>query len=447
VLSAILLLAPLRTGDLTGYDDAQYAHIAKSIVRTGNWTVIQSNGEPALENPPLLEWLQASLFAIFGFSDFAARLPAALCGLAAILLVYWLARRLTGDPTTALVAMLVMATSVYFLKYSARGMNDVPFTFFFLCAMCAWSLTEEDPRWYLAAGCATACAQMTRSMMGLALPAIFGLDLVLHRRRPPLRYALPALLLAYLPVAAWYVYLVHLFGALFFEKHSEWLRDEVYGPLSPPWRRFTGVFEYAGMLSKSYWPWLPALVAGVVVGVRRRDPRLSLLIPWAGVVFVLCAIARSRVLRYLLPAYPAFAIFAAVGLASYLSTEHLHKALRWAAPAFALAAAVVVAFPRTHFAAAEIRPVARAATSATTSVERVGFYDGGQPRFDETNQMEWYGDRYLRRVFRHDDFLKALASGKARVWVMDTESYQTYAAHLNHDVLAQSGHLICIRLK
>ena len=76
-LSAILVLAPLRTGDLTGYDDAQYAHIAKDILRTGDWLVLHSNGEPALENPPLLEWMEAPLFAAFGFSDALARLPSA----------------------------------------------------------------------------------------------------------------------------------------------------------------------------------------------------------------------------------------------------------------------------------------------------------------------------------------------------------------------------------
>ena len=228
VLSAILVLAPLRTGDLTGYDDAQYAHQAKDILRSGNWLVLQSNGEPALENPPMMEWMQASLFAAFGFSDSLARLPSALCGLGVILLVYWLARRLTGDPFTALLAMFAMATSLYFLKYAARGMTDVPFTFFVLCAVCAWTLAEEDPRWYLAAGASTALAQMTRSMMGLALPAIFALHLVISRRWPVWRYAIAGLAIAYVPLAAWYAYLIHLFGWWFIQVHAGWLAARSY---------------------------------------------------------------------------------------------------------------------------------------------------------------------------------------------------------------------------
>ena len=446
ILSVILLLAPLRTGDLTGYDDAQYAQIAKGIVRTGDWAVIRSNGAPALENPPLLEWMQAALFSV-ELSDSLARLPSALCGLGTILLVCWLARRLTSDSVAALLAMFVMATSIYFLKYAARAMTDVPFTFFVLCAMSAWSLTEDDPLWYLATGVAVALAQLTRSMMGLALPVVFVLHLVATRRRPPMRYALPGVLVAYLPLTAWYAYLVHLYGAHFFAVHSTWLHNEVYSPLSPSWRRFTGAFEYAGMLLKSYWPWLPAMIAGLVIVIRGGDRRLWLLAFWPAVVFALCAAASSRVLRYMLPAYPAFAILAAIGIRKFVPGRYLRIGLRVATPVFAAGVLAVAIFPHTHLEAAEIRPIARAATDATPPGDRVGFYDLGQPRFDEMNQMLWYGDRFLTAVFHKDELLEALRSGNPNVFVLDKQTYDDFvASRLRHQVLSESGRLVCIRL-
>jgi hypothetical protein len=253
--------------------------------------------------------------------------------------------------------------------------------------------------------------------------------------------------MAYLPLAAWYAYLVHLFGAWFVEVHSNWLRNEVYGGLSPAWRRYTGAFEYAWMLAKSYWPWLPPMLAGLAVVVRGRDRKLWLLVPWVAVVFALCAAARSRVLRYMLPAYPAFAILAAVGLRKFVPDRYLRAGLRVATPVMALAVVAVSAFPRTHFEAAEIRPVARAATAATAPGERVAFYDAGQPRFDEDNQMQWYGDRFLIRLFSRAELMEALQGSPARVFVLDKDSYRAeVAGHLSHQVLAESGHLICIRL-
>ncbi len=447
LLSLILLAVPLRTGDLAGYDDAQYAHMAKDMVRTGDWLTVRSNGGPAFENPPLFQWMQAALFAAFGFSDTLARLPSAACGLGTILLVYWLARRLTGDAFTALVAMFASVASLYFLKYAARAMTDVPFTFFFLCAMCAWTLAEDRPRWYLVTGIVIGIAQMTRSMMGLALPPIFIVHALVSGRRPPLRYAAAALALAFLPLTAWYTRIMYIYGDTFFRVHSTWLRNEAYGSLSPPWRRYTGAFEYLWMLSKSYWPWLPATIAGIVLVWRRRDRRLYLLLVWIAVVFALCAITRSRVLRYMLPAYPAFAILAAIGLAKCIPQRPLHAALRIGMGILAAAAIFITVFPRTRLEAAEIRPMAQVLTAATSPGERVVFYDAGQPRADETNQLEWYGDRYLFPLFDPPSLLEALRQPPAPVWVLDEDTYKMYFdSRIANQVLARSGHLLCIRL-
>ena len=187
ILSSLVLLAPIRTGDLAGYDDARYALVAKHVVQSGHWLEIESNGGPALEHPPLFSWMEAVLFVPFGLSDSLAKLPSALCGLGVILLVAWLGRRMTGDAFTGALAMFVMATSIYFIKYAARAMTDVPFTFFFLAAVCSWVLSDDDPRWLLAAGAFAGLAQLTRALMGVSIPMVFAVDMIVNRRRPPLK--------------------------------------------------------------------------------------------------------------------------------------------------------------------------------------------------------------------------------------------------------------------
>jgi 4-amino-4-deoxy-L-arabinose transferase-like glycosyltransferase len=444
--AALVFLAPIRSGDLAGYDDASYAAMAKDIVKTGDWINIRSNGYPALEHPPLLHWMQAVFFQVFGVSDTVAKLPSALCGLGVVLLAYWLGQRLLGREH-GVVAMLVMAGSVYFIKYAARAMTDAPITFFFLCAICAWIRIEESPRWYLAAGAFTGLALLTRGLMGLALPAIFGADLLITRRRPRLLYAAAALTLAVAPLAAWYAHQISEYGSFFFMVHAAWLDREVYGALSPAWRRYTGAVEYAWMLAKSYWPWLPAMIAGFLVVIRGGNRRLSILIAWTAVVFGLCAVARSRVLRYMLPAYPAFAILASIGFLTWFSREQMRRALRITVPVLALIAAVIAVFPPRRLHAGEVRPVAIAATAATRPDQRVAFYDAGQPRFDETNQMLWYGDRYLYILLRPEDLDRALAAPQTDVFVIDRATYIERFARRAHRITAASGHLVCIRLE
>jgi hypothetical protein len=127
--------------------------------------------------------------------------------------------------------------------------------------------------------------------------------------------------------------------------------------------------------------------------------------------------------------------------------RYLRVGLRVATPVLALGVAVVAAFPRTHLEAAEIRPIAKAATAATAPGERVGFYDDGQPRFDEDNQLQWYGDRFLIRLFSREQLMDTLRGNRVRVLVLDKDTYRAHvASQIGHQVLAESGHLICIRL-
>jgi len=445
--AAILFLGAVRRGDLPGYDDALYASEAKGIVHNGDWLTPRSKGSPALEHPPLFVWTQAVFLAIFGISDPIAKLPSALSAFATVLLVYWLARRLLNDKLAASVAMFVMLATPYFDKYASHAMTDVPAALLFLCAICAWSLADDQPLWYLAAGIFTAMALMVRGLIGFGLPVIFAFDLIVVRRRPAWRYLILGLILAFLPLTAWYGYMLLRYRGVFLAVHDGWLQREVYGGLNPPWRRYTGAIEYVWMLAKSYWPWLPVMVAGGIAVVRERRRPLLMLIGWVGTVFLLCAVTRSRVLRYMLPAYPELAILSAIGLLRWVSRPVLERVMNWA-PSLAVAAAIAITalFP-AQWHATEIRAIAQAQSRVLTAGERVGLYDKGDPRHDEANQLEWYGDDVPLLLLSRDDLERALTAGSVRVFLLDKRAYQARIEPLPHEVIAESGHLVSVRLK
>ena len=447
VLTAIGFLAPIRVGDLPGYDDARYTVVAKHIVLSGDWLNTQYNGAPDFEHPPLLEWIQAAFFSVFGISDAVAKVPSALLGLGTVLLVAWLAWRLTGDPWQGILAMFALASSAYFVKYTARAMTDVPVTFFFLAALCARSLTEDKPGWYLASGVFTAMALMTRGLIGFALPAIFGLDLIIVRRRPRWGYALAALALAILPLALWYWRLIDHYGQVFFTAHEAWLDREAFGALSPSWRRYTGLFEYVVMLAKSYWPWLPFAIAGIVTVIRGRQRRLFILLIWFGVVLLMCAAARARVLRYMLPAYPALSILAAIGLVTLIPGRFIQKGILFATPVLALAVMAIAIFPPVTYHEPEVHTIALAATGVTPFGERIAFYNQGAPLYDEVNQMLWYGGREVSLLLSPGELEQALVARQTRVFVIDEGTYRTrFVSRIEHEVVAKAGHLMCVRV-
>jgi 4-amino-4-deoxy-L-arabinose transferase-like glycosyltransferase len=444
--AAILFLGAIRLGDLAGYDDAMFSLEAKGIVHDSEWFTPKARGMATMEHPPLFVWMQAVSLKAFGISDSIAKLPTAACGLGVVLLVYWLARRLTGDAAAASVAMFVMLATPYFIKYAGRAMSDVPATFLFLCAISAWVLADDDPRWYLAAGLFTAMALMVRGLIGFGLPMIFGAQLLVLRRRPDWRYLVPAFFIALAPLATWYGYLLERYGSTFSGLHAGWLDREVFGGLTPAWRRYTGAFEYAWMLAKSYWPWLPAMIAGVVVVIRGRRRPLFLLLCWVGVVLVLCAAARSRVLRYMLPAYPAFAILSAVGIMRWTPRRVVERTMDWI-PGLAVVATVgIVLLVPPVWHATEIRDLARAEDRTLRPGELVGFYDKGDPRYDETNQLEWYGDAVPVILLTGEDLDQELRSGKVRVFIVDKDTYRDRFVALPHDAIAEGDHLVSVLL-
>ena len=199
------------------------------------------------------------------------------------------------------------------------------------------------------------------------------------------------------------------------------------------------------MLIKSYWPWLPATVGGIVIVGRERRRSLFVLLGWAATVFLLCAAARSRVLRYMLPAYPAFAILAAIGLMKWIPRRIIDRAMNWIPPfAVAAAASIILRWP-PGWHATEIRAITEVHDRVLAPGERVGFYDKGDPRYDETNDMEWYGNQTPVDLDT-GSFDEALRTGSPRVLVVDRATYQQRIQPLPHDVLAESGHLISVRV-
>ena len=456
--AAILFLGAIRQGDLTGYDDALYSTEAKGIVQTGDWLTPKTRGMPVLEHPPLFVWTQAVFLKTFGISDTVAKLPSALSAIAIVMLVYWLALRLLQDALAASVAMFAMLVTPYFIKYADHAMTDVPTTLLFVCAICAWMLADSDgeealssdARWYLVAGVFTAMALMNRGLIGLALPVIFALHSIAASRKPRWSYLIAGLIIAFAPIVLWYAFLLLQDGNYFVGMHEGWLNREVFGALSPPWRRYTGAPEYAWMLMKSYWPWLPGTVGGIVivygdVSRERRRPLLVLL-AWAGTVFLLCAAAKSRVLRYMLPAYPAFAILATIAIMKWTPRRVVERLMQWAPLATLLAAIGIVLWMPPTWHAKETRAIAQAHSRLLPVGELVGFYDKGDPRYDETNELEWYGTNVPFILLSRDELEAALKDPLMRVFVTDQATYQSRIQRLPHHVIAQSGHLISAQL-
>jgi 4-amino-4-deoxy-L-arabinose transferase-like glycosyltransferase len=120
VLARLAGMAALPLMDTT---EARYGEIGRKMAVLGDWvTPWHDDGVPFWGKPPLSFWLTAASFRLLGVSEFAARLPHALCALAIAALAWDLARR--HDPREALPALALLAGSALFFVSAGAVMTD-----------------------------------------------------------------------------------------------------------------------------------------------------------------------------------------------------------------------------------------------------------------------------------------------------------------------------------
>src|SRR5689334_1870072 len=91
--------------------DAVQAQIARNMLQSGDYVTARLDGVAYLEKSPLIYWLMAGSFRIFGIHDWSARLPLAL----GVVLLVWITSRFARwalDEASALYAGIALATSV-----------------------------------------------------------------------------------------------------------------------------------------------------------------------------------------------------------------------------------------------------------------------------------------------------------------------------------------------
>ncbi|MBU0478524.1 glycosyltransferase family 39 protein [bacterium] len=133
ILGALLRISVFGLGDFHG-DEALYSFRGAEIALRGDWFFQAED----VDKPPLLPYLAALSFRIFGFGDNTARLPNFFASLISIWLVYQICCK-CFDKNTARIAAFLMAISPYNILYGPTVFEDtlfaclLLFSIYFLC--------------------------------------------------------------------------------------------------------------------------------------------------------------------------------------------------------------------------------------------------------------------------------------------------------------------------
>jgi 4-amino-4-deoxy-L-arabinose transferase-like glycosyltransferase len=453
LLALAVLFGKLHVGDLSGFDDAVYAHEGKTMLLTGDWWNVWLNGQLDFDKPPLFIWLEALSMKLFGITDFAARFPAALLGWGTLLLVYFIVRELYEDDWLPVLAMFSLLTTQYFIKWAMHAMTDVPFTFFFTLTVWSYLKAWHQPRYFCLSGLAVAACIMTRSILGLIPLGVLLAHLVLMRRTDlwlsPWLGGCLALALG-LPLL-WFGAQYQQHGAQFLALHFSYTIENLPATQGRSWLEpFHGWGQYPAQLIESYWYWLPLMLAGFALQTRaalfQKDRAAWLVLLWVLGVLVPFSLIQNKWLRYWLPAFPALSILAASGLNQLLVSIRKPAFFKYVYVLLLGSVIVMGLFPKYRTRRPEeMRTLAPVAQSVAPADRQLLLYTYGRQRMDYLSQVVWYADRRCEYMTDLEELrLRLVQAGPAAV-IIDKVSFAQLAPQLPEDVqvLAEAGNFLC----
>lgn len=297
------------------WDEAQYASLARSLVRGEGYTLA---GDPESLRPPLLPLAGAASLWLAGRADDRAIHPATIAlALLALAIVYAAAAH-AYDRATGLVAAILLASAPWFWTATAHFLSEIPLLGFFAGALFCWSGgLFRDARWFAVAWLCVGLAFLTRYtalllgplMALLTLAAIVAGDPAVRRRLWSRAFAL-APLLGLLVLAPWLIRQQLTFGdpLIGFRQASTQLQTYLPGVSMPRWQYVVGL---PAMLS---WPTAMLMVCGALWAVRRGDRFAIQCLIVVAFLLTWFSCYRYKEPRLVSAMLPAAAVLAAVGL-------------------------------------------------------------------------------------------------------------------------------------
>ncbi|UKE69960.1 glycosyltransferase family 39 protein [Xanthomonas cerealis pv. cerealis] len=319
LLALLVLGAGLGLRDPHPADEPRFALVAKQMVDSGNWLFPHRGTELYSDKPPMLMWLQASFYTVFGNWRVAFLLPSLLAGLGTLACIYDLGRRL-WTRRVGMYAAYALLFAFHF-TYQAKKAQIDPLVVFYI-TLANYGLLRHvlrGPDWrmwalgWFAAGLGTITKGVGALALLLLLPAAAA-SLAQWRGvrigvRDPRFWLGPLAFLG--AVSIWLVPMVSTALSAHQPEYRAYLDDILFrqtaGRYARSWDHPHGPLYFFGVMPSMWLPLLLALPWAIPAWarrLRRRDPRYLLPLAWWALIVLFFSIPTGKRDVYILPALP-----------------------------------------------------------------------------------------------------------------------------------------------
>lgn len=201
------------------WDEAIYAQVAKEIVVNHQWLSLTYFGNAWFEKPPLMLWLTAFGFKIFGINELGGRFFVALLAEGTIALTYFFTKKISGSKLAAFLATSSYLICFHFWHDAYFLQLNTAVCFFILLAMFSYLKFDEGKKYFYLFFISLALGVLTKGVVGLLpLPIIVIHGFIFSNfkflKNPHFYSALFTGLTIVLP---WHIYMSVKFGKEFWD--------------------------------------------------------------------------------------------------------------------------------------------------------------------------------------------------------------------------------------
>ena len=321
VLSIITRLSFLHRPELRSWDEAVHATVARSLLSNPLKPVLITHPIPGLENvrgfphiflekPPLVFWLMAISYKIFGLNEFAVRFFPAVFGIFSVILTYLLAKQFF-EKKVALFSSLLLSICQFHVKYSRQGMLDVPLAFFALLTLFlfikGYNSKTASSIFFILAGISQGLGILTKWHAAIFPTLAIILFICLQKRWEFLfsRNILFYFISVALSTLPWLVYMYMSFP----EATRALILFEISG--RPFIASERGPFWYFSQLMWGFTPWGPIVLIAVIYSIWKRTSGDLLLLPLIVTTFLAFDVSAYKLSFYIIPIFPFLLILTA----------------------------------------------------------------------------------------------------------------------------------------
>jgi 4-amino-4-deoxy-L-arabinose transferase len=320
-------LLPLGFRPMIVPDEVRYGEIPREMISTGDWIVPRLDGLRYFEKPVMGYWLNGLSMLVFGENRFAVRFPSALAAGLSALMVWLLMRRSGSGDAAAGFAVMILLTCFEVVGTGVFAVLDGILAMFITMAMAIFYRASDAPPGSLREkgllslfGLFCGLAFLTKGFLAFALPVVILVPYMLWagRWKDLFRMAPIPIAAAVLVSLPWAIGIQlkapDYWNYFFWQEHIRRFMATDAQHKASFWTYFLA-FPVAAL------PW-STLIPAAVQGMDRRHTSTALFryaLCWFVFPLLFFSAASGKLLTYILPCFPPFAILLALGLGGCLT--------------------------------------------------------------------------------------------------------------------------------